>query len=175
MSLITNSDIVASFNSNVRNYISSQIHWSSSNYPDSHISENKVYQYLGSSYLDTLSFSKTGVVTASDVQTAIASIARHYTRIRQLQYVHYENYGINGGISGTRILSDSTNMAAMNSSYAQSISSDVDSTVKSGQLAYYPSFNNLISNWRNLSYNTVRYSYTTYNSYASHKNGRSKR
>ena len=175
MSLITSSDIVASFNNNVRSYISSQIYWSLSNYPDAHISENQIHLYLGSNYLDTLSFSRTGVVTASDVQNAIASIAIHYTRIRRFQYVHYENYGSNGEISGTRTLYDSTNMAAMNANYTQSISSDVDSTVRSGQLAYYPSFNNLISNWRNLSYNTVRYSYTTYNSHASHVNGRSKR
>lgn len=175
MSLITSSDIVSSFDSNVRSYIIDQIYWSRSNYPDSDISENMVYKYLGSSYLDTLSFSKTGVVTASDVQTAIASIARYYTRVRLLEYVHYEDYGANGDISGTQILSDRTNMAAMKSSYEQSISSDVDSTVQSGQLAYYPSFDNLISNWRDLSYNTVVYSYTTYNSYASHSNGRSKR
>lgn len=183
-STVTKSSLIAAFHDRVRSYVANRIQYHSGNIPSS--APSSLRSAMGSSYLSTLSPSSiSGTnITASFVVSAIRTVATDYTRVRRVSWTNYHQKGTtttyadgssNKVIESTTVSSSGSGMAALTSSYTQSLSGyTIDTTITRGHLIEEPFFNSLISAWNSLSSNTISASstsYTNYTQYSSHSSG----
>lgn len=156
--IIKRADVVADFNSDVRNVIQGRYVWTSSNHP------SLLTQNIWGGSLPAMSEGNisTGIITASTLINNVVSFARDYTRVRKVQYIQTHVYN-----NVTYVDVDQTQIGLLNSNYLQNITG-VTLGISRGAIIRQPNFADLMRRWESLCNNRVSFTVNTHTQYYNH-------